>query len=315
MADPFSDRYWLEEFQVTEADLNRIADHVRETNQAHDLTGLARRVVRGRLRHGSEEESVPAQPEWAEDGAVRLWDPAGEWKEGDHVIGTHFLTKGVYEVVIGEVIAVGAAKVRVQTERVEKPVTYERADPGSRTAEKWRDHVQKEVAKKRKASTVEDRAEAVLLTHGRRAGSQLLEALKADERFLRLAGRWFLRDLAVPATDEQLASLAWAMVPLEEAKSTADLVPIVEPPLTQGDPGLFGLYLAMRGSDLFGNADPGKRPRWVLAGPPPGTCTPQYAAYDPESYEIVCLPGAPISAQVVEQLWETQLLRAVVEPS
>jgi len=41
MTDPFSDRYWIEEFQVTKADLDRIAAHIRETSWAHDLTTWA----------------------------------------------------------------------------------------------------------------------------------------------------------------------------------------------------------------------------------------------------------------------------------
>ena len=47
MTDSSSDRYWIEEFQVTRADLDRIAAHIRETGQARDLTALARRLVRG----------------------------------------------------------------------------------------------------------------------------------------------------------------------------------------------------------------------------------------------------------------------------
>lgn len=313
MSDPFSARYWIEEFQVIEADLDRIEKHIQETNQAYDLTTLAQRVVHGRLCYGPERGSSPTQPEWVEDASVRLWDPSEKWEEGDHIIGTHFLRKDVYEVVIGEVVAVGPNKVRVQTEKVDYPVIYRRAEPGSADARKWHNHVKKVVAQKRQASTVQEQAEATLLTHGDRIGSRLLKALRADERFVRLSGRWFLRGLAAPAADEQLASLAWAMVPLEVPQSTADLVPFVEPPLVEGDPGLFGLYLAMRErAELFENADPGKRPRWVLAGPPPGSRPAQHAAYDPETYELLCLPHQPISPETVERLWDLELLRAVV---
>jgi hypothetical protein len=157
--------------------------------------------------------------------------------------------------------------------------------------------------------------EYVILEHGEKVISQLVEALRGDERFLRLAGRWFLRELAASPTEVQLESLAWGMVPLEEAKSTAELLPLVKPPVAEGDPGLFGLYLAMRESASFENADPGKRPRWILAAPPPGTCTPQHAAYDPESYEVLCIPDEPVSQAVVEQLWKADLLRTVLEPS
>jgi hypothetical protein len=209
---------------------------------------------------------------------------------------------------------VESGRVTVRIDALGDSKTYSTvADP--HRLRKWRRFVEDIVAARRDTKDIESHTEYVILEHGEKVVSQLLEALKADERFLRLAGRWFLRELAVPPTDEQLVALAWAMVPLEEPKSTADLVPLVEPSLGEGDTGLFGLYLTMRDSSLFKNADPGQRPRWVLAGPPPGICTPQHAAYDPESYEIVCLPGEPISPQVMERLWETELLRAVVGSS
>jgi hypothetical protein len=314
LSDPFSDRYWIEEFQVTEADLDRIAAHVRETGQAHDLTALARRVVRGRLRYGPET-SAPAQDVWAKDPSVRLWDPAKDWKEGDHAIVAVGFPRGdhtVHKPFVGEVTLVEPGRVKIQIDALGKSRTY-RTRARADDLEKWRQFVEDLVEARRGTQDAETQTEYVLLEHGERVFSQLLEALHIDERFVRLAGNWFLRELAAPASEEQLAALALAMVPLEEPQPTADLVPLVQPPLAEGDPGLFGLYLAMRQrSDLFTNADPGKRPRWVLAGPPPGTFTPQHAAYDPQTYEVLCLPGEPASSQVVQRLWELKLLQAVV---
>jgi len=313
MSDFLSARYWIEEFQITDADLDRIEAHIRQTGQAHDLTTLARRVVRGRLRYGPES-SAPAQPAWAEDPSVRLWDPAGEWKEGDHVIVARRIPKTqVFEALVGEITAVEPQRVKVFLDGIGQPVTYQRAAPGSENARKWHAKVREVVAAKQRAPELEEQAEAVLLTHGERVVSQLLDALQADDRFVRLAGRWFLRDLAVPPTEEQLTALAWAMVPLEEPQLTDALVPLVQPPLAEGDPGLFGLYLAMRErTDLFRNVDPGKRPRWVLAGPPPGPCTPRRAAYDPQTYKVLCLPDQLIPPETVKRLWDLGLLRAVV---
>jgi hypothetical protein len=317
MSDPFSDHYWIEEFQVTEADLDRTEDYIRETNQAHDLTALAQRVVRGRLRYGPEQHSVPAQSEWTEDESVRLWDPGGEWEAGDHaIVAVGFLEEGstIHKPFVGEITQVEQGMVCVRIDALEETRKY-LTEASSDRLQKWGRFVEGLVEARRGGRDIETHTEYVILEHGTRVISQLLEALRADDRFVRLAGRWFLRELAVPATDEQLASLAWALVPLDEPKPTADLVPFVQPSLSEGDPGLFGLYLAMRQSDLFENADPGQRPRWVLAGPPPGTCTVQHAAYDPETYEIVCLPEESISPEVVDQLWKAQLLRAVLGTS
>ncbi len=314
MTDPFSDRYWIEEFQVTRADLGRIAVHIRETGQVYDLTALARRVVRGRLRHGPET-SAPAQPAWVEDPSVRLWDPAGEWKEGDHVIvAVAFYEKSRTwsEPFVGEVTKVEADKVRVQIDALGESRAY---STSARTdvLEKWRRFVENLIASRRGTRDLETQTEYVLLDHGERIVSQLLDGLRADGRFVRLAGRWFLHELAVPPTEEQLTALAWAMVPLSEPRPTADLAPLVQPPLAEGAPGLFGLYLALCDrSALFENADPGKRPRWILAAPPPGSCTPQHAAYDPETYEVLCLPDEPIPSEVIGRLWDMGLLRAVL---
>ena len=313
MIDPFSDRYWIDEFQVTQADLDRIGAHVRGTGQAHDLTGLARRVVRGRLRHGPED-SAPARSAWVEDASVRLWDPAGEWRVGDHAIVARRVPKTkMFEARVGEIIAVRPAKVKMELDGLERPVTYRKALPGSEDAQRWHTKVREVVEERRSVSDPEGHAEAVLLAHGQRMISQLLEALRGDERFVRLAGRWFLRELAVVPTEEQLAALAWAMVPLEEPRPTAELAPLVAPPLAEGDAGLFGLYLALRDRpEVFENADPGQRPRWQLAGPPPGPCTPRHAAYDPETYEVLCLPDQPVTSEVVGRLWEVDLLGAVL---
>lgn len=315
MSEALSDRYWLKEFQVTQADLDRIANHIRRTGQAYDLTILARRVVQGRLQYGPET-STPVLTDPVENASVRLWDPAEEWKVGDHVIVARIVVRGevgVHEAFVGEIIAVAPGEVRLQLDGVAETVTYERAAPGSEKARKWHAKVREVAAEKLRAPGLEEQAEAVLLTHGDRIAGQLLDALRADRRFVRLAGRWFLRELAVRPTGEQLASLAWAMLSLEEPQPTDALVPLVQPPLAEGDPGLFGLYLAMRErTDIFRNVDPQQRPRWVLAGPPPGPCTPRYAAYDPETYEVLCLPGQCIPPETVQRLWDLDLLRAVV---
>ena len=123
MTDPFSDRYWIEEFQVTKADLDRIAAHIREASQARDLTALAQRIVRGRLIHGPETASIPARPAWAEDPSVRLWDPLGEWSEGDHTIVAVRFQEGNrtwYEPFAAEVIGVGTNQVTVYVVKGDK---------------------------------------------------------------------------------------------------------------------------------------------------------------------------------------------------
>jgi hypothetical protein len=311
MSDVYSDIYWTDEFDITTADLERIARRMRETCSAYDLTELAKRVVRGRLRHGPEQ-SPAVLPPWADDPSVRLWDPAEEWKERDHVIVARLVRRDVYGAFVGEIVAVEPHQIRMKLDKVECPAIYLRAAPGSEQARRWHAKVREVVAEKRRASELEEQTDLVLLEHGQRIVSRLLDALQADEHFVCLAGRWYLRELAVPPSEEQIAALAWAMLKLSDPQPTEALIPLVQPPLPEGDASLFGLYLAMRQRpNLFANADPGQRPRWVLAGPPPGSFTPRYTAYDPETYQVLCLPGEPVSPDVVKRLWELDLLQAV----
>ena len=316
MSDVYDSAYWSDEFQVTEADLDRIAAHIRETGQAHDLTELAKRVVRGRLRFGPET-SAPARPAWARDPSVRLWDPAGKWKEGDHVIVRTWSYKTRRNTVtVGEVSKVEAdgVLVHVMMDDIRDPIRkFKRAAAGSPEAVTWHQTVRRALEAMQQSSSLEDSVQRIILKHGQRVVSQLLDALRADERFVRLAGRWFLRELALPSTEEQLTALAWAMVPLQEPQPTDALAPLVQPPLAEGDGGLFGLYLDMRQHpELFNNVDPGLRPRWVLTGPPPGSFTPRHAAYDPQTYEVLCLPDQPAPSEAVRRLWDLGLLKAVL---
>ncbi len=320
MSDPFSDRYWVEEFQVTEADLDRIEQRIRETNEAHDLTALARRVVRGRLRYGPEK-SPEVEAALKSDASVRLWDAEEEWEAGDQVIVVardKRKNQWFRAPYIGEVVRIreGENRVEIRIDAKGKTITYStKPNPAQgESYERWRRKLRDLITPLRGTRDVERQVDYVLFQH-EHASSRLVNALGADKRFVRLEGRWFLRELVVPATIEQLAALAWAMLPLEESKPTADLVSLVHPPLAEGDAGLYGLYLALRDSAVFENADPGQRPRWFLAGPPPGGCTTQHAAYDPESYEVLCVAGEAISVEVGEQLWKAELLRAVVGSS
>jgi len=255
-------------------------------------------------------------PPGQDDPSVRLWDPAKKWTTGDQVIVAVSSLQGnrtTYAPFVGEIVNVEANIVNVRIDALRKTISYRtRAEYGKDDLQKWRRLVEKLVEARRGARDMEAQVEFVILQHGERVISQLLDTLKADDRFVRLAGRWFLRQLAMSPTEEQLNVLAWAMVPLEEPRPTAKLVPLVAPPLTDGDPGLFGLYLAMRHHpDLFENVDPGQRPRWVLAGPPPGSFTPRHAAYDAETYEVLCLSHQVASSKVVRRLWNLNLLQAV----
>jgi hypothetical protein len=318
MTDSYNEQYWKEQFAVTEADMDRLETYIMETGQAQELIALARRIVRGRLLYGPEFSPAVAETgSMPLDYSVRLWDPAAKWQIGDHVVvWTWSYVRRIDEVKIGEVIDQNAEYVFIQVEdRRNQKRQFPRAESGSDKAKKWHQTIVNAVARLRQAHDIDKEADSVILKYGEAIVSQLLNALLDDERFVQLSARWFLRNLVLPLSEVQLASLAWAMLKIIEPPSTEDLLLLLPAPVQEGDPSLFGLYLAMQSRPgIFANADPGQRPRWLLVGPPPGPATAHYAAYDPESYCVLCEPGEKIEVNTAKRLWELNLFPAICWP-
>lgn len=312
MSDVFSDEYWQNEFAVTQADMDRLATFITEAGRAQDLTVLVKRVIRGRLRHGSVAEEILTVESSPAGPSVRLWDPAAAWTQGDLAIfpQQNSLTRQ-WSALIGEITSVKETEVSIFLPSTQKRTGFILAESGSVKAQNWHKKVQEIVAEKRLAQQAEEQGELILLTYGERVASQLLEHLREDERFVRLSGRWFLRDLAQGLTPEQIEQVAWHLLVAAASPTTTDLLTTLA--LSQNDPVLFGLYLALRDHpNLFQMLNPGPEPAWQLVGPPPGSFTPRFPAYDPVSYTILCRPGIQADAPVVSKLWETGLLQAVI---
>ena len=322
MSDVFSDTYWTKEFEITEADLDRIAGHIEETGQAQDLTTLAQRVVRGRLRHGPET-SAAAQATWSKDPSVRLWDPAAEWKVGDRVVYAALMPVGltggarsVYQPLIGEVVEVSPDVVRARLDQRSRAGILRRCEPGSENAEKWYRKVREVVEGQRASADTEQQAQAILLQHGERIVSQLLEALQGDARFLTLEGRWFLRDLLIPLSEAQRDALYRQLLERGEPASTNDLIALMKPPVAEGDVGRFSLYASLSAHpDRFANVGAPTRPQWKAVPPPPERAVGAYYAYDPETYAILLRPGQRLGAQLAQRLQDLGLYDGVVRPA
>ena len=224
MTNILPENYWTDQFQVTQADLDRIAMHIHSAGQARDLTYLARRMVQGRLHHG-QEESARVQLVWAQDTSVRLWDPTGDWVVGNHVIIlTWRFTRKRNEPMVGEIVRT-KDKVTIRVDDTYQPERqFKRAGKDTKNAQKWREVVENAVNEWRESDNFEEKIDLTILQHGDRVVGQLLDAMRGDERFVRLSGRWFLRKLAMPPSEEQLLTLAWKMVVLKEPTPTSELV-------------------------------------------------------------------------------------------
>jgi len=316
MSDVLSEAYWREEFDITQDDLHRLAEFIRETGQAQDLTTLARRIVRGRLRYGPDM-SAAVLPGATGGEPVRLWNPAGAWKVGDRVLVARRVgpTKRI-AAFVGEIVGMTAREVTVQLDGVAEKVTYERAEEDTEKARKWRNKVREVAAQMREAPETEDRVEGVLLEHGERIFARLLQALQSDDRFLTLDGRWFVRDLTSALSAHQIRWVVASLAQRREPATTPDLLPLVPPPLPPGDTGLFSLHAALLSHrDRFANVGSLSRPLWNVVPVPWSRAVGAFYAYDPDTYEILLQPGQRLKKTQAERLRALGLYDALVEPA
>jgi hypothetical protein len=312
--DAPSDTYWQSEFAITDADLDRLERFIEEQRAAQPLETLVKRVIRGRLRYGADTASVASGSRAVlRDRQARLWDPAAAWHAGEHaILWTYSYARQRNEVKIGVMVGQDQEAVLFEVDDTrDTRRIMQRARSDSRSAQTWRQTVENAVEQLRRAPEGIGRVDLIVLEHGSRVASHLLGALKADGRFVESVGRWFLRRLTVAPPGEQVAALAWAMLEREtpEVWETSE---VCRECGIEDDAGRFGLHLAMAGQPgRFGNIGTPERPRWHLAGPPPGEVTARHAAYDPETYHVLSEPGERLDRAVSARLWELGLLRAV----
>jgi len=318
MNDLKSENYWTSDFAVTKADLDRLAQDIDRVGRAYELSELAHNIVRQRLLYGPEEGSTPAVGSAEDRRSIQWWDQAETISVGDHL----FFLKSVEQrhvAYLGEVVDVKDGIIFVFLADLQLVTRYSLRP---RESSQWvffagnyqriREEIRRNAAERQFDRTNTGAIDLVMLEHGDRIVSSLLGALAEDSRFVRLSGRWFLRELALEPTVKQVEEIAWALFRAGEPKLTNELAGAVIPVATE-DRWLFGVYLALgKHPELFENIDPGPQPRWSLVGPPPGTLTPVRAAYDPATYEVICQPGVEVSRATVQRLWDLELLRAVV---
>ncbi|MBN1250455.1 MAG: hypothetical protein JXC32_22520 [Anaerolineae bacterium] len=306
-------------YQVGERDLARIIGRVKVTRSAEDLTTLARHFVEDRLASGPVHDATVAQP-IAESDRIRLWDPADAWHVGDRALFAVPDARGEVGALpprVGEVMQLRGKGVVVRLDGEPGTRIYGAAPAFGDTVGviEWRQSVEDLVRELGDRSDGRAQVAYVLWSHGEEIVSALLSALRHDSRFVSLEGRWFPRSMAILPSGDQLEGLARAMLSGSRLPMTVGaLLRWLPPPVASGDSGIFGLALGLhQRPDLFTNVDSEARPRWMLIGPPPGTYTARYAAFDPELFVPLCEPGELLSPEVVQRLWSLDLLNVVVE--
>ncbi len=312
-------RYSPELFRVRARDLDRMARRIERTGEAHDLTQLTRRFIRGRLRYGMERGSVLASTPGAGE-RVRLWDPATVWHQGDWAlfpVPTHRDRDRSHSPCFGEIVRVQGQSVVARLDGYVGTRVYGMAigDREGDAVAEWRRSVEELVAILSESDEEHLRIDHVFWSRGATIASDIRGALCQDARFIALDGRWMLRRLIALPSSDQLEELARAMMFEVDRPLTADeLVLRLVPPQAAGDAGVFGLAAALHERpDLFSRIPSGARSRWVVSALPPGSYRARLAAYDPETYVLLCEPGQALSPEVAQRLWELDLLPVIVD--
>ena len=317
MTDMLSDQYWQQEFDITEADLDRIAERIRKEESAFDLTTLAKRVVQGRLRFG-HELSQPVLSSWTGRSRVRLWDPAEQWAVGDRVIVARRVDDDAqgqkrFEAFVGDVVSFDSKYLKMHMDGIANPIEYERAPHGSENAVKWYTKVREVVIQKEQSGETSEQTEAIILKHGERIVSRLLHSLEENGGFIGLENSWYLKELIQLLTKDQLDNLYKNLLVLPNPQPVDQLVSMVIPSPPVNKESRFSVHLGcLNHPKRFSNTGTPSRPLWQAIAPSPEEAVVTYYAFDPQTYQILTQPGQRLSQRQAQRLQDLGLYSQIV---
>ncbi len=309
----FYQRYWTKFFSITQPDLTRLATLIRSKGEALTLTTLVRAVISTRLRLGPQLTGDASVCVKGDTPPVRFWDPDARWQVGDRAIFAVSGTTSPRPPVPrgGTVIRVEEETVAALIDGLTRLQTYPTKEAtGGESGRISTSEVDALFESEDEAQQID----YVIWRFGDRLFEQVLAALSADDRFLHLQARWYLRELAQPLSETQVVTLARDLFAQTSEPVPFDvLIPLVDSPVSKGPAGRFGLLQTLSSHPaLFRRVEVKPEPLWALAGPPPGRWVARHAAYDPETFEVLCEPWDVIGSEAAQRLWDCHLFRAVV---
>ncbi len=307
----FYQRYWTKFFSVTRPDLTRFVTLIRSKDIALPLTTLVREVIRSRLRSGPQLTGEASIRIRGNTPNVRFWHPAETWGLGDLAIFAVPDHERTHIPKVGTVVYIGEGCVAASIDGFSQPRTY-RTGASIDRRKAW--IAEQDLETLFKSEDEEQQIDYVVWYYGDTVAEQVLAALLSDDRFLHLQAHWYLRSLSPTLNESQTIHLARELFARStEAVPFSVLVPLVNPPLPDGPAGRFGLLRTLLAHpEIFQDVKAEPEPLWTLAGPPPGRWIARHAAYDPETFKILCAPWEVISPEAAQRLWVCDLFRAVV---
>lgn len=305
MTDIYSDEYWLNEFTITTADLNRFQEKILRDNTPTDTTSLVNQLIKGRLEYG-HEVSPSVLKTWTGKDSVRIWDPLEKWSVGDRIIVPKEVKNGYYQCFIGEIIRVIETKSQIEVwlDGQETLAIYRYGNPAAvGVSEFTRQLVEKKYGE----------VDYIVVRFGNRIVSALLHALEADKRFIRLEGKWFLKHQLPVIATSKLQSAHQTLLG-RDSFVLDDILPMAQVDGVQNETLLkMGVQVALQGlPERFENIGTTARPLWRALPPSPEKAKVKYHAYDPKTYEVLCLPGQSVELQKAKRLMDLKLYKFMV---
>jgi hypothetical protein len=309
----FYQRYWTKFFSVTHPDLTRLETFIRSEGTAFTLSSLTREIIRSRLRLGPQLTGAASVETKADTPSIRFWDPVTTWAIGDLAV---FAMPGStpqrpYIPRVGIVTRIEDGVVTALVDGHAQPRTFQRRNPSADAGGQAPTDYVKALFERREEQAQTD---YVMWSYGDVIAEQVLAALQTSDRFLSIYPHWYPRTLSPMLSEAQTGRLARKLfAQTAEPVSFETLIPLVDPPLPEDPAGRFGLMRTLLAHpELFRNVGTRLISMWTLAGPPPGPWIAWHAAYDPETFEVLCVPPESIDRETAQRLWACDLFRAVV---
>ncbi|MBM4426409.1 MAG: hypothetical protein FJ031_04130 [Chloroflexi bacterium] len=307
MIDIYSDEYWLNEFTITTADLDRFQERILREDMPLETTNLVKQIIKGRLEFG-HDVSPSVLKSWTGKDSVRIWDPLAEWFVGNGII----FPKRVwdrdydYECFVGEVIRIELHDNKIKPNQIvvhldgqDKPVVFRYGNPAAvEVGEFSRKLVEKKYGE----------IEYIVMSFGNRIVSALLHALETDARFVGLEGKWYLAQ-KLPLMEMSLLISLYQSLLKRDNFQLDDVLPMVKVEASKNEIfSRMAIQVALQKlPERFENIGTSSHPLWRALPPHPEKAKVQYYAYDPKTYEILCSPNEPLELQKAQRLMEHNL--------
>jgi len=304
MTDIDSDEYWSKEFTITSADLDRIHEQIQRDNKIVDVTSLVKQLVKRRLEFG-HEISPTVLKLWTGKDSVRIWDPFVKWSVGDGIIVPHMMEDGSHECFVGEVVSVDKRKphdIEIRLDGQNELAIYRYGNPEATDVHQFAINLAEK--KYEKAEGVE----GIVARFGNRIVSALLYALKSDERFVGLEGKWYLVHKLPGFEVEILKSMHPDL--LKKPSFSLDDIMLMVKTEDGADKALLKMSIQtalLQLPERFENISALGRPQWKALPPKPEQAKVIYYVYDPSTYEILCSPEQHLPLEKAQRLMELNL--------